>query len=252
VAILAAVLLAPVSALAQSAGGGAVAPTGPPAPSTGADPAGANPGAPPTAAGGTAAVSIAAAPPVGPNTLAPPPGGAMVGAISLVRGQLTPAEAGRPVVLSMLDAHRGWIPVAAAKAGAGGTFVVAWHARQVGRFLLRATSAGRHAVAPTAPVEVYRSVVATWFGPGSYGSRTACGQVMTPQLIGVAHRTLPCGTMVDIAYGSRLISVPVVDRGPFTTGVTFDLTAGTAQALGVSETVRIGAVVMRGTAASAP
>jgi rare lipoprotein A (peptidoglycan hydrolase) len=82
--------------------------------------------------------------------------------------------------------------------------------------------------------------LATWFGPGFYGSTTACGQRMSPKLVGVASRTLACGTLVQISYRGRQLTVPVVDRGPYGhIGATWDLTAGTARALKITETVRI-------------
>jgi rare lipoprotein A (peptidoglycan hydrolase) len=68
----------------------------------------------------------------------------------------------------------------------------------------------------------------SWFGPGLYGNGTACGQKMTRTLVGVAHRTLPCGTLVtfrNTATGAA-ITVPVVDRGPYVSGRTWDLTHG--------------------------
>lgn len=68
--------------------------------------------------------------------------------------------------------------------------------------------------------------MATWYGPGLYGNRTACGQTMTTTLRGVAHRTLPCGTPVVLSYNGRFLTVPVVDRGPFAAGVVLDITAG--------------------------
>ena len=89
---------------------------------------------------------------------------------------------------------------------------------------------------------VYRPAVASWYGPGFYGRRTACGQRMTRTLLGVAHRTLPCGTEVALTYRGRSITVPVVDRGPFRAGRRWDLTAATAKALGFAFTDRIGAV----------
>jgi rare lipoprotein A (peptidoglycan hydrolase) len=68
----------------------------------------------------------------------------------------------------------------------------------------------------------------SWYGPGFYGKRTACGLAMTETLIGVAHRTLPCGTKItfrDPASG-RTVTAPVVDRGPYVTGRQWDLTGG--------------------------
>lgn len=90
--------------------------------------------------------------------------------------------------------------------------------------------------------------IATWFGPGFYGNKTACGQTLTPAVIGVANRTLPCGTLVRVSYHGKALTVPVLDRGPYAHGADWDLTAGAARALGVSETVRIRTRVVGSTA----
>jgi rare lipoprotein A (peptidoglycan hydrolase) len=95
--------------------------------------------------------------------------------------------------------------------------------------------------------KVHPSGIATWFGPGFYGQRTACGQTLTPAVIGVAHRTLPCGTLVKVSYDGRTLTVPVLDRGPYSRA-DWDLTAGAAQALGITDTVRIAAHVVGSTA----
>jgi rare lipoprotein A (peptidoglycan hydrolase) len=85
-----------------------------------------------------------------------------------------------------------------------------------------------------------KRTLATWFGPGFYGNKTACGQTMSPTLVGVASRTLACGTLVQIGYRGHHLTVPVVDRGPYGhIGAMWDLTAGTARALNIKETVRI-------------
>ena len=76
------------------------------------------------------------------------------------------------------------------------------------------------------------TVLASYYGPGLYGNRTACGQTLTTTLLGVAHRTLPCGTLVNLAYAGRAVTVPVVDRGPNVAGREFDLTYATKVALG--------------------
>jgi peptidoglycan hydrolase-like protein with peptidoglycan-binding domain len=72
---------------------------------------------------------------------------------------------------------------------------------------------------------------ATWYGPGFFGNRTACGQTLTRATLGVAHRTLPCGTKVVISYGGRFVRTTVIDRGPYANGAKWDLTQATAQAL---------------------
>jgi rare lipoprotein A (peptidoglycan hydrolase) len=121
---------------------------------------------------------------------------------------------------------------------------------------------GRTTTAPTtgatssggaAPIPLTRkATIATWFGPGFYGSTTACGQKMTPALVGVASRTLPCGTLVQIGYRGHRLTVPVLDRGPYGhIGAMWDLTAGTAHALGITETVRVHTTVV-GSVANTP
>jgi rare lipoprotein A (peptidoglycan hydrolase) len=110
-----------------------------------------------------------------------------------------------------------------------------------------AVAATGGAAAPTATspaahkARVHTTGIATWFGPGFYGHKTACGQTLTPSVIGVANRTLPCGTLVKVSYNGHSLTVPVLDRGPYShIGADWDLTAGAAQALAVTETVRIG------------
>ena len=83
---------------------------------------------------------------------------------------------------------------------------------------------------PTPPAST--TVVASYFGPGLYGGRTACGQTLTATLQGVAHRTLPCGALVHLAYAGNDVVVPVVDRGPAILTREFDLTYATKIALG--------------------
>ena len=75
-------------------------------------------------------------------------------------------------------------------------------------------------------------VVASWYGPGFYGNRTACGQTYSQAIFGVAHRTLPCGTLVTLTYGGRTVTVPVIDRGPYVAGRSLDLSYATKLALG--------------------
>jgi hypothetical protein len=74
----------------------------------------------------------------------------------------------------------------------------------------------------------------SWYGPDFYGKRTACGLAMTRQLLGVAHRTLPCGTMITFRNpaNGRTLTLPVVDRGPYVSGRQWDLTGGACLALG--------------------
>ena len=89
--------------------------------------------------------------------------------------------------------------------------------------------------AAPAPVRSDGLVLASWYGPGFFGNRTACGLTYTAELQGVAHLSLPCGTKVRLTYGGRAIVVPVVDRGPFIAGRTLDLAAATKAALGCTD-----------------
>jgi rare lipoprotein A (peptidoglycan hydrolase) len=80
---------------------------------------------------------------------------------------------------------------------------------------------------------------ATWYGPGLYGNRTACGQVLRPGTVGVAHRSLPCGTRVKFVYRGSAIVTRVIDRGPYSPGHAWDLTNGARVALGFEGSNRV-------------
>jgi rare lipoprotein A (peptidoglycan hydrolase) len=88
-------------------------------------------------------------------------------------------------------------------------------------------------------VALMRSRLATWYGPGLYGNRTACGKRLRPTTLGVAHKTLPCGTRVTFYRSGRFVTVPVIDRGPFRHGVAWDLTAAAARQIGMASTSRL-------------
>lgn len=87
--------------------------------------------------------------------------------------------------------------------------------------------------------------LATWYGPGLFGRHTACGQILTRRLVGVASRTLPCGTLVELSYGGRTLTAPVVDRGPYgRLHASFDLTESAAQKLKMTATERVLATIV--------
>lgn len=80
-----------------------------------------------------------------------------------------------------------------------------------------------------------RVALASWYGSpadGTLGNRTACGQLYTTEILGLAHRTLPCGTLVWLSHRDRSVVVAVIDRGPYVDGREFDLSAATRAALG--------------------
>jgi rare lipoprotein A len=218
--LLAALFAAPAAASASPETGGTAAPT----------PA----GQPPAAAPGQVAL----------NTRP----GHLLGRTVRIVGRAGGAPAGRTVALERRDPATGaWEPLGSAVTGEGGVFRASWRADRVGAVLLRGrleSGAGARAADadPELAITVFRPGIASWYGPGFYGNRTACGQKMTKRLRGVAHKTLPCGTKVSLFHKGRTVTVPVVDRGPFVKGRTWDLTIATARALGVSATVRVGAL----------
>lgn len=89
---------------------------------------------------------------------------------------------------------------------------------------------------------VFRPVEVTWYGPGFFGNSTACGQLYNEQILGVAHRTLPCGTPVTFFHNGILLTVPVIDRGPYSSA-EWDLSAETARRLGFSGREIIGVLL---------
>jgi len=91
-----------------------------------------------------------------------------------------------------------------------------------------ATGTGR---AARSPAPHWHRATSSWYGAGFYGHHLACGGTLTTRTRGVAHRTLPCGSPVTLRYHGRIVHTRVVDRGPFVTGRTFDLTARTAMDL---------------------
>jgi rare lipoprotein A (RlpA)-like double-psi beta-barrel protein len=108
--------------------------------------------------------------------------------------------------------------VAPAQAGTGGASTVAYE--------------DTSSLGSDIPFSAPRLAGATWYGPGFYGRETACGQILRPSTIGVAHRNLPCGTTVKFAYEGRYLITKVIDRGPYTKGNAWDLTNGARVALG--------------------
>jgi rare lipoprotein A len=84
---------------------------------------------------------------------------------------------------------------------------------------------------PLGRVNVYRWASASWYGPGLYGNRLGCGGTLTPGRVGVAHKTLPCGTKLRLRHRGRTLRVRVIDRGPYVGGREYDLTEATARKL---------------------
>ena len=78
-------------------------------------------------------------------------------------------------------------------------------------------------------------------GDGYGGKRTASGEIMNPNAMTAAHRTLPFGSVVRVTNldNGRSVTVRVNDRGPFVAGRCIDLSAAAARAIGMGGTARV-------------
>lgn len=146
---------------------------------------------------------------------------------------------GRMVALQALGRH-GWGTVARTRTGPKGRFRLRYITSSTGSERIRLRFAGDRSALGAhrrlGQLNVYRLAEASWYGGG--GS-LACGGSLTSATMGVANKTLPCGTLVTLRYGGRSVRVPVVDRGPYVAGREFDLTQATKQALGFGDTGQV-------------
>lgn len=157
-----------------------------------------------------------------------------VGEAVRVRGTLLPRTRGRRVVVEA-GARGHWQPVARTRTRAGGRFSARVVARQLGTQRLRVRFAGDRRNAPAraraGTLQAFRPALATWYDLS--GNTTACGQTLHYETLGVAHKTLPCGTRVTFRYHGREVTVPVIDRGPYAGAREWDLTGAAARHLGL-------------------
>jgi peptidoglycan lytic transglycosylase len=144
--------------------------------------------------------------------------------------------AGRTVELQRLG-RRGWHTIVRVPSRARGAFVFHYIPHRLLSERLRVLFAGdgayRAARRDVGRLSSYRLAGASWYGGGG---GLACGGRLTSSTMGVANKTLPCGTLVTLRYGGHEVRVPVVDRGPYVAGREFDLTEATKRALGFEGT----------------
>jgi rare lipoprotein A (peptidoglycan hydrolase) len=124
----------------------------------------------------------------------------------------------------------------------------------------QAATGGASSFTPAAPTAAggeelafgaWRHGGASWYGPGLWGNRTACGQTLRPLTMGVAHKTLPCGSTVKFVYGGRAVVTQVIDRGPYIHGRAWDFTKAVSDALGFEGVGRVRYAVALNDAAAA-
>ena len=165
-----------------------------------------------------------------------------------VSGTVPASDAGAAVEIDQLPAAPGstWVPVAVVHAASDGTFLATWHTKGAGQLTIRAVLGGSQTSTaasspPALSVTVYKRSIATLYGPGFWGHKTACGVTLRRRTVGVANRTLPCGTEVQVYYNGSVMTVPVIDRGPYAHHANWDLTMATGRALGITGTAVVGA-----------
>ena len=150
----------------------------------------------------------------------------------VLHGRVRP-DGGRRVKLVVRG--RGGM-VATTSSRRSGTFALRWTAPRAGAYRVRAYAVhGRRTTGSASPLRrltAYRPAEASYYGPGLYGNGVACGGTLRPGTLGVAHKTLPCGTRVRLRYRGRSVTVPVIDRGPYVAGRDYDLTEATRERLG--------------------
>ncbi len=164
-------------------------------------------------------------------------------------GTVPSSAAGKIVEIERRGQQTGdsWAPTAHGTVASDGSFGAYWPANHIGQFAVRAVienragSARDSAPSPAVTTIVFRPSIATWYGDGSWGSKTACGVTLHRNTLGTANRTLPCGTRVAVYYGGKMIVVPVIDRGPYANHADWDLTLATSQKLGTPGIAHIGA-----------
>lgn len=79
--------------------------------------------------------------------------------------------------------------------------------------------------------------VASWYGPGFHGKKTASGEKYNQYAMTAAHKTLPMGTRVRVTNldNNRSALVRINDRGPFSSRRIIDLSRAAALRLEITE-----------------
>jgi rare lipoprotein A (peptidoglycan hydrolase) len=146
-----------------------------------------------------------------------------------VSGAVRSVQAGQAVALQVRKGGR-WITLDHDATDPTGRYSLRYRTKRTGSWPLRVRAATGNRL--LGRLNVYRHAAASWYGPGLFGGHLACGGTLTPGTLGVANKTLPCGTKVNLRYKGRSVRVPVVDRGPYVGGREYDLTSATKDKLG--------------------
>jgi rare lipoprotein A len=79
-----------------------------------------------------------------------------------------------------------------------------------------------------------RTMDASYYANVLKGNPTASGEPYRPGRYTAAHKRLPLGTELRVAYGGRAVEVVVNDRGPFVAGRDIDLSLAAAEEIGLT------------------
>jgi rare lipoprotein A len=155
-----------------------------------------------------------------------------VGRRAVVVGKVEPRVAG---LIAALQVRRGgrWYTIDRDRTGKLGRYVLRDRRRSPMSVAVRVhvRSHGDRVKRRVGRLNVYRWAQASWYGPGFYGRRTGCGGTLGYSQLGVANKSLPCGTKVTLRHNGHRVRVPVIDRGPYSGTREYDLTAATARKL---------------------
>ncbi len=161
------------------------------------------------------------------------------GRTALVQGTLRPGRSGGAITLERRSG-KGWKTIDKARTSRTGRFTLKVRRRSVDTAQVRIRFAGdgtaRAAQRRVGRLNVYRPALASWYGPGLFGNKLGCGGTLYAGTVGVAHKSLPCGTRIVLRNGSRIVRTRVIDRGPYVGAREFDLTQATKQRLGFGST----------------
>jgi rare lipoprotein A (peptidoglycan hydrolase) len=138
----------------------------------------------------------------------------------------TKGKAQAPVVSLVDDTPQAAQTVAKAASGAGKAAAK--------------TGQAAKAAPKTASTKAGRQVKVSAYGPGLYGNKTANGTVLRRETVGVAHKSLPLGSKVDITINGKTITAKVIDRGPYVGNRQYDLTEGLIKQFGYSSCSEFG------------
>ena len=148
----------------------------------------------------------------------------------VVHGRVLPVAGDRRVELQGHSGHR-WQTLATGRTRRSGRYTLGYRATSGTNRVLRVLFAGdavnARATVSAGTVTVYQPALASWYYDA--GLQTGCG---FNARYGVANKSLPCGTKVQLRYGGRTVMATVDDRGPYVAGRTWDLGQSTRAALG--------------------